>query len=71
MALADLKNTLNDTNEIEVTTTTRTSGLDSSRPVWLVTQGETTPAMRSAPVRRRRNAKDGARTPAVPGGQDP
>jgi hypothetical protein len=40
MAFADFKNALNDTNEIELTTTGRTSGRQSSRPLWFVTQGE-------------------------------
>lgn len=41
MAAADFRNALNDTDEIELTTTGRTSGRQSSRPVWFVTQGET------------------------------
>jgi uncharacterized pyridoxamine 5'-phosphate oxidase family protein len=40
MAVADFKNALNDTNEIELTTTGRTSGRQSSRPLWFVTRGE-------------------------------
>jgi deazaflavin-dependent oxidoreductase (nitroreductase family) len=40
MAFADFKKALNDTNEIELTTTGRTSGRQSSRPVWFVLQGE-------------------------------
>ena len=40
MAFADFRNALNDTNEIELTTTGRTSGRQSSRPVWFVLQGE-------------------------------
>ena len=41
MAVADFRNALNDTDEIELTITGRTSGRQSSRPVWFVTQGET------------------------------
>ena len=40
MAYADFKNALNDTNEVELTTTGRTSGRESSRPVWFVRQGQ-------------------------------
>jgi hypothetical protein len=40
MAVADFKSALNDTDEIELTTTGRNSGRQSSRPVWFVTQGE-------------------------------
>jgi deazaflavin-dependent oxidoreductase (nitroreductase family) len=40
MAFADFKNALNDTHEIELTTTGRISGRQSSRPVWFVTKGE-------------------------------
>ena len=40
MTYADFKNALNDTNEVELTTTGRNSGRESSRPVWFVTQGE-------------------------------
>jgi F420H(2)-dependent quinone reductase len=40
MAFPDFKNALNDTNEIELTTTGRISGRQSSRPLWFVTQGE-------------------------------
>ena len=32
MAFADFRNALNDTNEIELTTTGRTSGRQNSRP---------------------------------------
>jgi hypothetical protein len=39
MALADFRNALNDTKEIELTTTGRTSGRQNSRPVWFVLQG--------------------------------
>jgi hypothetical protein len=39
-AFADFENALNNTNEIELTTTGRTSGRESSRPVWFVRQGE-------------------------------
>ncbi len=41
MAFADFRNALNDTNEIELTTTGRISGRQSSRPVWFVLEGET------------------------------
>lgn len=40
MASADFKNALDSTNEIELTTTGRTSGRESSRPVWFVRQGD-------------------------------
>jgi deazaflavin-dependent oxidoreductase (nitroreductase family) len=40
MAFGDFKSVLNHTNEIELTTTGRNSGRDSSRPVWFVQQGE-------------------------------
>jgi hypothetical protein len=40
MAFADFENALNNTNEIELTTTGRTSGRESSRPVWFVRQRE-------------------------------
>ena len=40
MAFADFENALNDTNEVELTTTGRTSGRESSRPVWFVREGE-------------------------------
>ena len=40
MAFADFENALNNTNEIELTTTGRTSGRESSRPVWFLRQGE-------------------------------
>jgi hypothetical protein len=40
MSLADFKRALTETNEIDLTTTRRTSGRQSSRPVWFVTQGE-------------------------------
>jgi deazaflavin-dependent oxidoreductase (nitroreductase family) len=40
MAFADFRNALNHTNEIELTTTGRTSGRQSSRPVWFVVQGK-------------------------------
>jgi hypothetical protein len=40
MAFADFENAPNNTNEIELTTTGRTSGRESSRPVWFLRQGE-------------------------------
>jgi deazaflavin-dependent oxidoreductase (nitroreductase family) len=40
MALTDFETALNDTNEIELTTTGRVSGRQTSRPVWFVRQGE-------------------------------
>jgi deazaflavin-dependent oxidoreductase (nitroreductase family) len=40
MSVADFKSALNDTDEIELTTTGRNSGRQSSRPVWFVTHGE-------------------------------
>ena len=40
MAFADFRNALNDTNEIEPTTTGRTSGRQSSRRVRFVLEGE-------------------------------
>jgi deazaflavin-dependent oxidoreductase (nitroreductase family) len=39
MSFADFENALNNTNEIELTTTGRRSGGKSSRPVWFVRQG--------------------------------
>jgi hypothetical protein len=41
MAFADFRNALKDTNEIELTTTGRISGRQSSRPVWFVLEGGT------------------------------
>lgn len=38
---ADFERALNTTSEVELTTTGRTSGRDSSRPVWFVRQGDT------------------------------
>ena len=40
MAFADFENALSKTNEIELTTTGRTSGRESSRIVWFVRQGD-------------------------------
>jgi hypothetical protein len=40
VAFADFENALSDTNQIELTTTGRLSGRESSRPVWFVRQGE-------------------------------
>jgi deazaflavin-dependent oxidoreductase (nitroreductase family) len=40
MSFADFENALNNTNEIELTTTGRRSGGESSRPLWFVRQGE-------------------------------
>lgn len=41
MAFADFKNALDSTNEIELTTTGRNTGRDTSRPVWFVRRDET------------------------------
>jgi deazaflavin-dependent oxidoreductase (nitroreductase family) len=38
MTSADFENALNNTSEIELTTTGRSSGRESSRPVWFVRQ---------------------------------
>jgi deazaflavin-dependent oxidoreductase (nitroreductase family) len=40
MGFADFERALSDTREIELTTTGRISGRESSRPVWFVRQGE-------------------------------
>ena len=40
MAYANFQKALNDADEIELTTTGRTSGRESSRPVWFIQQGE-------------------------------
>jgi hypothetical protein len=40
VGLDELKNALQHTNEIELTVTGRTSGRESSRPVWFVQEGE-------------------------------
>jgi hypothetical protein len=40
MALADFEDALNDTDEIDVIVTGRSSGRESSRPVWFVRQEE-------------------------------
>jgi deazaflavin-dependent oxidoreductase (nitroreductase family) len=41
MADADFEKTLENTKEIELTTTGRTSGREISNPVWFVRQGDT------------------------------
>ena len=41
MAFSDFENALSRTSEIELTTTGRVSGRDSSRPVWFVGRGAT------------------------------
>ncbi len=40
MGLEELRNALGNTNVIELTVTGRTSGRESSRPVWFVQEGE-------------------------------
>jgi deazaflavin-dependent oxidoreductase (nitroreductase family) len=40
MAFADFDTALNNTSEIELTTTGRVSGRETSRPVWFVRQGD-------------------------------
>jgi hypothetical protein len=40
MGLEELKNALQSSNEIELTVTGRTSGRESSRPLWFVQEGE-------------------------------
>lgn len=40
MGREELRNALQSTNEIELTVTGRTSGRESSRPVWFVQEGE-------------------------------
>jgi hypothetical protein len=40
VGLAELKNALQNTSEIELTVTGRTSGRESSRPLWFVQEGE-------------------------------
>jgi hypothetical protein len=40
LAYADFEKALESTNEIELTTTGRTSGREISHPVWFVRQGE-------------------------------
>jgi deazaflavin-dependent oxidoreductase (nitroreductase family) len=39
--LREFEDVLNNTDEIELTVTGRTSGRESSRPVWFVRQGDT------------------------------
>jgi hypothetical protein len=41
MTFSDFENALSRTNEVELTTTGRASGRDSSRPVWFVGRGGT------------------------------
>jgi hypothetical protein len=41
VALADFEDALNDTDELELTCTGRTSGRESSRSVWFVREGDT------------------------------
>ena len=40
MALTDFENALNGTSEIELTTTGRISGRETSRPVWFIRRDE-------------------------------
>jgi hypothetical protein len=40
MPFADFEDALDNTNEIDLITTGRTSGRESSRPVWFVREGE-------------------------------
>jgi hypothetical protein len=40
MALADFEDALGNTDEVDVITTGRTTGRESSRPVWFVRQGD-------------------------------
>jgi hypothetical protein len=49
MGPEELKNALQNTNEIELTVTGRTSGRESSRPVWFVQEGWTPPSKFHSP----------------------
>lgn len=40
MGSEELKSALRDTNEVELTTTGRKSGQESSRPIWFVEEGD-------------------------------
>ena len=40
MGAQELKNALQDANEVDLTTTGRKSGNESSRPIWFVEEGE-------------------------------